>query len=151
MIIVGSFNNVSDKIISYDGEEIFIDEAYGIVRNKKDKYLINLPELAPSDELYSFYVQMKKSFKWTEKIFQEKYVPQYITDLVRNDKAMETLTALIMSNKNIYLACFCENERFCHRSILAGILKGLGADVQSLDTDVGNYLKYYDIFKKEIG
>lgn len=148
MIIVGSLNEISNKIITYDGEEIVVDEGYSIVRNQGNKkYLMNLMELAPSEALFKFYCEKKKKFLWNQKVFEEEYVPRYINELILNDKAMETITKLINSKKVVFLGCFCENENTCHRSILAGIFKGLGASVKSITADINEYNKYYIMYK----
>lgn len=37
-----------------------------------------------------------------------------------------------------------------HRSIVAGILAGMGCDVHP-DGSINDYIKYYDMFKKTMG
>lgn len=149
MIIIGSLNEVSNKVITYDGEEVIVDKAYSIVRNQGEKkYLMNLIDLAPSENLFRFYYDKKRKFLWTQKVFDEEYVPRYIQELIDNDRAMEILTFLMSTKEVIFLGCFCENENTCHRSIIAGILYGLGVPVKSLDADVQKYEKYYEMYKK---
>ena len=48
--------------------------------------------------------------------------------------------------KDILLACFCADEALCHRSILAGLLAGVGADI---DCGAG-YLKYFGMLQETL-
>ena len=48
------------------------------------------------------------------------------------------------SRRKIVLGCYCEEEPLCHRSIIAGILLGMGAEI---DTST-EYRKYYEMFRR---
>lgn len=146
MIIIGNLNQMDTQITTYDGEKISIDSFFAIVRNNKKQWICNLDALSPSSKLYNYYLKEKKAFRWTAKNFEENFVPQYINEIKNNPQAMEIISKLIAADKNIFLGCFCENECLCHRSILGGILLGLGCEVKSVDNDCKKFLKYYDMF-----
>lgn len=43
------------------------------------------------------------------------------------------------------LACFCGDETLCHRSIVAGLLQGAGADVRLASG--ADYSRYFEAFR----
>ena len=123
------------------------DEVWWIVRSLhkepgREKYI---PELSPSKELFRSYRNVFHAGQFNEEYFMTIYVPQYLQELVVNKEAVHILSLLKEESlqKNIMLGCYCENEKLCHRSIVAGILLGMGANIE---TDV-RYLKYYKWFK----
>ena len=63
---------------------------------------------------------------------QLHYVPRFLQDLSENTEGLTLLRTLKAKSqtKEIALACFCEDERMCHRSIIGGILMNMGADIR---------------------
>ena len=109
------------------------DSAFAIVRNYKEPRLAwveQLTALSPSEDLYKQYLRLRREGKWNEESFASIYVPQFLADM-HNPDAREALNMLFTlgSKKKIALYCYCWNERLCHRSIIAGLLQGAGADV----------------------
>ena len=51
----------------------------------------------------------------------------------------------ISRHKDIFLACYCAVEALCHRSIIAGILLGMGAQIKTDDS----YIKYFELLSIE--
>lgn len=133
-------------------EEICIsdyDEIWWIVRSpdclpKKEKLV---QSLAPSKELFQRYRNAFHAGQFDTIFFQNEYVPQFISELLKSEKAKDDLNYLCQegSRINIVLGCYCENEKLCHRSIVAGILLGMGAEIKA-DPE---YRKYYELFQEE--
>ena len=125
------------------------DEVWWIVRKPDVIPVIekHVPELSPSPELFAEYRSLARNQEFNEEYFQTKYVPQFIQDLSKNESAFSLLQQLCEESrtKDILLCCYCEKEWVCHRSIIAGILLGMGANIETEES----YLKYYDMFKKE--
>ena len=120
------------------------DEAWAIVRSAKKvpgSYKV-VPELSPSEELYKWYLEKKKTLKWCKTLFDGQYVPRFIAEFGREGKdKLNELYRLEKKKKNIALVCFCPFETMCHRSIIAGFLQGSGK--YNVVTDTGNDYSYY--------
>lgn len=124
------------------------DEVWWIVRSpdsppQKEKLV---QSLAPSRELFLIYREAFHTEQFGSEFFQTIYVPQFIAELSQNEEAAADLNYLCQesSRKNIVLGCYCEDDSLCHRSIIAGILLGMGAEIQ---TDP-EYRKYYELYRK---
>ena len=123
------------------------DEVWWIVRSpqKEPENEKHVPELSPSRELFKEYRHVYHAGRFNEEYFQTVYGPQYLRELAVNKQAMRMLNSLHeeSSRKNIILCCYCESELLCHRSIVAGILLGMGAGIE---TNV-EYKKYYKLLE----
>lgn len=133
-----------------DVEDEKYDEVWWIVRSPKGipETVKWVPELSPSVELFAKYREAYHAGEFGEKFFQEVYVPQFLDELSKDKNEIDLLNKLrdVSKNKNIALCCFCEDESLCHRSIIAGILLGLGANVDTKD----EYLKYFNRIKDKL-
>lgn len=133
------------------GSKLICDEIWLIVRSLKDlDYnkeipMMYVPELSPSPELYQKFLEWKSQGKWNNKIFSSEYVPQFLKEL-SFPEAKEALEKLLTEsrNKNIMLSCYCKDESICHRSVVAGVLQGMGAQTYNL----ADYSHYYEEYKK---
>lgn len=98
----------------------------------------HVPELAPTQALFRDYRGWVHSEQWDRHMFDEYYVPRFISDIQVSDTSMKLLHELVQvsDNKNIRLVCFCadDKEEMCHRSIVAGILLNMGACIDCKDT-----------------
>lgn len=112
------------------------------------EYAIQMTELSPSTELFKKYRQVYHSGEFNKKWFDEVYVPQFIRELCENPKAVSRLRDLCVDSKvySVFLCCYCENEEICHRSIIAGILLGMGSEIKT----ERKYLKYFTMFLEEM-
>ena len=124
------------------------DEVWWIVRSpdaspQKEKLV---QSLAPSRQLFRKYREAFHAGHFDAEFFRNEYVPQFLKELAENSEARETLAYLCKKGgtENIALGCYCENEKLCHRSIIAGVLIGMGAQVEAEQ----EYLKYYELFQK---
>ncbi len=126
------------------------DEVWAIVINLKNNYgrYKQVSELAPTQGLYSWYWNEKQHLRWGKEEFDNDYLPRFIKELSKEgEMRLKELKSLDEEGKNIALLCFCENEALCHRSIIAGILQGMGVNVR---TQTGNdYSRYYEMYKAE--
>ena len=122
------------------------DEIWWIVRSPQDalKKEKLVQSLAPSAELFRIYRNAFHGGEFGEEFFQNIYVPHFLKDLSQNEEALDDLRKLRRESteKNIVLCCYCEDESLCHRSIIAGILLGMGAEIETKK----DYLKYYDVY-----
>lgn len=136
MIIIGKDTELNEHIY---------DENWLIVR-KPDKipaFVKHEPLLSPSPELFRKYREAYHAGLFSQEFFDQIYVPQFLKELSENTDALNVLKILVEESrhKNIFLACYCEIESMCHRSIIAGILLGTGAEIKTVD----EYKKYYEM------
>lgn len=140
-----------DNTLRYDE----YDHIFMIVRSSKinNPHIVQMPELAPSDQLFFTYRQWVKDDNWNQDTFDEKYVPWFLRDLIVNPQSREALNRLYQMDqegKRICLLCYCGLETMCHRSIIAGLLQGVGANVRMLPVDNSfsrDYTKYYNDYR----
>lgn len=122
---------------------------WAIVRSLKSKspWMTQVAELSPSTGLFHKYLQLKERGEWNEKSFKDIYVPWFLRDMKEYGAPM--LNRVWLMNKqgiDIDMACFCTDETFCHRSVVAGLLQGAGCQVI---TDTGaDYSQYFEMFKQ---
>ena len=89
-----------------------------------------------------------KENQWNKQTFDTVYVPQFLKEM-HEEQAINILNKLYQIDKNsgkICLVCFCPDETMCHRSIIAGLLQGVGCNVQTETNN--NYTKYYRMYNK---
>lgn len=125
------------------------DAVYAIVRSLKYKsaFMTQVPELSPSPELLHAYLNLKNSCRWNRESFDKIYTPQFLREMRYSQEAANRLNQMKRDSdagKNMALVCFCPDEAMCHRSIIAGMLQGVGAQVVT-DTgaDYSAYLPRY--------
>lgn len=131
-----------DKTLDYSK----YDEIYAIVRSWKNTnpHITQMAELSPQPGLFRTYHHLADTNQWNQTAFDEIYVPQFLYDLHHSPKSIAALNQLYLDDKagkRICLLCFCTNETMCHRSIIAGLLQGVGCDVR-LETNA-DYRHYY--------
>lgn len=138
-IIIDNIRNISNNS---DYENIII------VRSLK--HAINgashQPILSPSVSLLCDYQKWAKQGNWNAEKFASDYVPRFIHEIKHNPNAIALLDELYKRSKSddIALYCFCQDETLCHRSIVAGMLLGAGANISCSE----DYRKYWQIFKE---
>jgi uncharacterized protein YeaO (DUF488 family) len=121
-------------------------EKWAVVRSPQDlsnEYTL-IQALAPSLQLFKKYREAYHQGRFDSDFFQNEYVPQFIQEL--SSEAESLLFELVKASKekDVILCCYCEDVYLCHRSILAGILLGLGADIET----ERDFLKYYTMYQK---
>lgn len=108
----------------------------------------HIPALAPSPDLFKKYRAAFHSGCFNKAFFDEIYVPQFLRELSKNAKALALLRELKEHSlkRDYFLCCFCEDEALCHRSIIAGILLGMGSEIETS----AEYIQYYKMFVTEL-
>lgn len=95
---------------------------------------------------------MKKQGIWNHDGFINVYVPRFLAEM-RTNIAREYLNILykrvMYEDKTIALVCFCNDETECHRSILAGLMKGVGVDVVNENGKPVDYSQYSKMYCKK--
>lgn len=145
-----NYNECMSPDATCDNSKLLCDEIWLIVRSLKEldydkkTSILYIPELSPSPKLFSKFLQWKKEGKWNKDTFENMYVPEFINEL----KTEEKQVALIKlkdecMHKNVLLACYCEDNSMCHRSIILGVLQGMGVKTYN----VGDYSHYYELYK----
>lgn len=148
MITLGSFKDLGQP--QYD-------ETWIITRGLKDRSVltryqntIHVPELSPTPELFQWYLFQKKNGWWGVKHFDIYYVSQFIRDIAGDASSRNRLNELYtkhQAGKNILIVCFCTDERICHRSIIGGLLQGIGVEVKSTTVNDPDYSYFYASYK----
>lgn len=161
-IIIGNMKALNMKydelwFVMHSMKWYFRDKKTGEIN--KNAELISQPnvhvvnDLAPSHELYTFYLSHKNRGTWDEDVFWTKYVPMFIHEMSTQEDSRDKLNELYCldkQGKTILLVCACQEENICHRSILAGLLYGVGCDVKSsFGTDISKYKIYYEMYTIE--
>ena len=123
------------------------DEKWAIVRSYKHASTAfkQVTVLSPSTDLFYMYRDMVDKKTWEQATFKRDYVPNFLKQM-HGPEEVAKLNELynLSKTKKIALACFCSDEDMCHRSIIAGLLSGAGANVQ---TSSGNdYSKYWTMY-----
>lgn len=115
------------------------DFVYALVRYMRfSEWIIHVPELSPSVELFTYFRQSKNNGTWGKDTFDNYYKPKFIDQINNDPRALEKLNEIInldKEGKSIALVCFCKDEDICHRSIIADMLKDNGVNV-IMDKDV---------------
>lgn len=106
--------------------------------------------LSPSKELFYLYWHEKQQGNGNPDTFQTLYVPQFLQEM-STDFAKKYLNRLyldvVKEGKTIALACFCQEESKCHRSILAGLMAGVGVEVINETGAKVDYSRYYGLYR----
>jgi uncharacterized protein YeaO (DUF488 family) len=91
---------------------------------RRDYYDVWLPELAPSAPVVSW----AHAGEWTEARWR-KYVRQYLREM-RAQRRLIAVLAALSRQADFSIGCYCEDATFCHRSLLAGLLRDAGALIE---------------------
>lgn len=105
-------------------------------------------DLSPSRDLFTWYMHRRQKGNWNMDTFINEYVPVFIKEIIINQDAKDRLNQLWKldrQGKTVLLVCSCQEENMCHRSIIAGLLHGVGCNVVSA---FGNSISQYDIYYK---
>ena len=109
-----------------------------------------IDELSPSKDLYSVFMSLKVNGDWNMDVFLKKYVPRFLKEMSSQQDSKDRLNQLWeldRQGKTILLVCACQEENMCHRSIVAGLLHGVGCNVQSaFGNDISRYGIYYKMY-----
>lgn len=112
--------------------------------------VIWMPELSPSRQLFFDYRNWASRGIWNEVTFRSEYAPRFISEIANNPVARKLLNQIYTMNKqnidrNFALGCYCDDESLCHRSIVAGLLQGIGINVETKDN--ADYSDFFEDFR----
>ena len=91
----------------------------------KNIYDVWFPNLAPSEALLKQYFPITDDRQW--RAFERRYRAEMKAAGPNRDL---DLLAALSHQTNFSLGCYCENETWCHRSILRRLLEKRGADLK---------------------
>jgi uncharacterized protein YeaO (DUF488 family) len=97
----------------------------GVAKGKlaaQNWYDVWLPELAPAAATVKLAQAAKTPAQW--RAFARRYRREMSQPVARH--ALELLAALSRQT-NLSVGCYCQDEKFCHRSLLRGLLQERGA------------------------
>lgn len=136
-----AIKNIRD--VNYAG----YDEVWAIVRKmqRPNPNIIQVPALSPSWDLFSKYMDLKNNNNWNAETFRTVYLPQFLNEMHSAEARAELnkLYKLDKAGRNICLVCYCVDETLCHRSIIAGLLQGVGCNVVGVKADYSSYYTQY--------
>lgn len=122
------------------------DMTFAIVRYMRtpSQWIRQLDTLAPSASLFGTVQELRLAGNWNAETFKSIYVPRFLWEM-SSPFAKDALQDLVEQDKRgarIQLCCFCQDPAMCHRSIVAGLLQGLGADVHTPEgVDYSHYMR----------
>lgn len=144
MLYSGSFNDIDCN--KYD-------EIWLIVRSLKNmpagNNIYHVPQLSPSPDLFHKYLALKNEGKWNTKAFDEIYTPQFLQEM-QSSTAMTYLDILTKKSrtKDILIACYCHDERMCHRSLVKQCVYAFQKDFYLLIAGSRTYENYDEMKEK---
>lgn len=105
------------------------DVNFAIVQSMKTpiKGVIQLAALAPSKELFCWYLKNRERDGWFE-----EYERKFIADVIPSwgfQEGTRVLIELVKLDKNVTLSCYCSDLDKCHRKIVGKYLQSLGIEI----------------------
>ena len=89
--------------------------------SKQDYFDIWYPNISPSTELMRWF---KSSPRTNWKKFWEKFTKKYKQEMAKPEASRSIdLLAAMSHHASFSVGCYCEDEKYCHRSILKKLLK----------------------------
>ncbi len=92
--------------------------------SSKNIYDVWFPNLSPSVELLKQYFPITEEKQWSS--FQRRFLAEMKASAPTRD--LDVLAAL-SHQTNFSIGCYCDDESWCHRSILRSLLEKRGADL----------------------
>lgn len=115
-------------------KSINADEYWLITRGGRDiASFKRVFELAPLPALFHTYLTQWKGQPgevWWPR-YRERFNAQLAT--AQAQKCLHDLDILTNNGYSVVLACYCRNERFCHRRLVGDYLAGRGVEVVSFN------------------
>lgn len=107
------------------GSQVTADIKLQVTRSKKGlrEGWLWVPELSPSPALFRDYLTWREKGLWPAK--WDEYKIRFLAEMKSPEAVgyINRITELVKSGYSIALACFCYDERFCHRSLLRNIIE----------------------------
>lgn len=100
--------------------------------NKYEPQLYPKVKITKEVDLY-----LKSNPVWNEYVFKELYIPNFIEN-IQHEKAKNELREIMQELKkgnDVYYACFCANDKTCHRRIMAAIIQKQGYPIARIQKE----------------
>jgi len=88
-------------------------------------YDVWFPNLSPTEELLKDSFPIENEKEW--KTFKRRFLSEMKEPHARRDL---DLLATLSHQANFSIGCYCEDEKWCHRSILKELLEQRGANIK---------------------
>lgn len=88
-------------------------------------YDVWFPNLSPSESLLKGTFPIENEGAW--KVFRRRFLAEMKEAHARRDL---DLLAALSHETNLSIGCYCEDEKWCHRSILKELLELRGANIR---------------------
>ncbi|MEW6770048.1 MAG: DUF488 domain-containing protein [Bacillota bacterium] len=95
-----------------------------ITRSRPRNDWLWVPQLAPSGELFEKYRRWYKAGEWPARARWEEYRARFLEEM-EAPQARQWIKAIVeklLQGKDVAISCFCRDERYCHRSLVAGLI-----------------------------
>lgn len=106
------------------GDPVVADIKLQITRPRKglSEGWIWVPQLAPSEELFRAYLRWREGGEWPLqwRIYRERFLEEMRGPV--SQRYIERIRQRLAEGKTVALACFCRDERYCHRSLVAELV-----------------------------
>jgi len=89
--------------------------------SRLDYFDVWLPVLAPSRAL----MRWAKPRDWEDPTTRKTFFARYRHELLRSTDARQAIQLLVQVGRStpISVGCYCQNEKFCHRSVLLKLIR----------------------------
>ena len=144
MLYSGSFKDIDcDK---YDGIWLIVRSLKSVPAGNN---IYHVPQLSPSPDLFHKYLSLREAGKWNTKAFDEIYTPQFLKEM-QSPEAFRYLNILAnkAKTKDILIACYCKDERMCHRSLVKKCIFTFQKDFYLLIAGSRGYNNYDEMKEK---
>lgn len=152
MLYIGRVFNMFDK--HYDEIWIctrtlpnFLDEKF----RPNGLNIRAVPELAPSRNLFHWYLSKKDRGEWNHEVFEQQYTPVFMKEM-SEPTAKSYIKALknISKTKDIFVCCFCKDESLCHRILIKRLVEDNTFDTFAVLVAGSRNFNDYDLLRTKM-
>ena len=124
-LYTGSFRSIRAE--DYDEIWLIVRGLKAMPKNPAGN-IFHVPLLAPSQQLWYRYLDMKKAGRWDRATFDAVFAPAYLKEMLRPEPRakLKELHGKI-KDQAVLCACYCTDENLCHRSLVRMILQAMGS------------------------
>jgi uncharacterized protein YeaO (DUF488 family) len=109
------------------GDTVTADVRLQITRSSRGlvEGWIWVPQLAPPEDLFEDYLRWKHRGEWPGR--WPEYRQRFLAYMWRPEPRayLARIRQRLAEGKSVALACFCPDERYCHRSLVAGLVQSV--------------------------
>lgn len=126
MLYTGNLKKITNNEIEKYDEIWLIVRSLRYMPNNPKGNIKHVPELSPSFSLFIEYNNLRNQGKWNKQMFEEQYKPRFLAEMTnRIPKSMLQELAQKSKSKDILIACFCDDESMCHRSLVKQLVENI--------------------------